>query len=297
MVKFPKDSEKNNAISYEDQKPTSRPLLPVIFVLDTSGSMSATADGGTPISILNRTMEETIRILGGFARSNADVLLKFGVLQFDSNVKWMQPKGLEEFEDFVYQPLTAGGLTSLGAALTELDSKLSRSAFLTSTTGHCSPIIIFMTDGAPTDKWSDPLKKLVRSNTWYQNAIKIGFAVGALAKTDVLTQVVGNPEAVIQTNDLQLFSRLLSKAALNSAMIGSRSHLPEESEDGGEVVKKTLEQEGKTGAKTGKELGEAVNREYLPEEKTPEEKEKKPAEKKPSAKKPADDDEGAGKWD
>ena len=281
MVKFPKDSEKNNAIVYEDQRPTSRPLLPVIFVLDTSGSMKEAAKGsGTPISILNRTMEETRRILGDFARSNADVLLKFGVLQFDSNVKWMQPKGLEEFEDFVYQPLTAGGLTSLGAALTELDSKLSRSAFLASTSGYCSPIVIFMTDGAPTDLWAEPLKKLVRSNTWYQNAIKIGFAVGARAKIDVITQVVGNPEAVIQTNDLQLFSRLLSKAALNSAMIGSRSHLPEDSEDGGEVVKKTLEQEGATGAKTGKDLGVTVDRDYLPPENTQ-----------------SDDAEGQGKWD
>ena len=281
MVKFPKDSEKNNAIVYEDQRPTSRPLLPVIFVLDTSGSMKEAAKGsGTPISILNRTMEETRRILGDFARSNADVLLKFGVLQFDSNVKWMQPKGLEEFEDFVYQPLTAGGLTSLGAALTELDSKLSRSAFLVSTTGHCSPIIIFMTDGAPTDQWAEPLKKLVRSNTWYQNAIKIGFAVGEYARPDVITQVVGNPEAVIQTNDLQLFSRLLSKAALNSAVIGSVSHLPEDSEDGGGVVKKTLEQEGATGAKTGKDLGLTVDRDYLPPENTQ-----------------SDDAEGQGKWD
>jgi len=281
MVKFPKDSEKNNAIVYEDQRPTSRPLLPVIFVLDTSGSMKEAAKGsGTPISILNRTMEETRRILGDFARSNADVLLKFGVLQFDSNVKWMQPKGLEEFEDFVYQPLEAGGLTSLGAALTELDSKLSRSAFLVSTTGHCSPIIIFMTDGAPTDQWAEPLKKLVRSNTWYQNAIKIGFAVGEDAKPDVITQVVGNPEAVIQTNDLQLFSRLLSKAALNSAVIGSVSHLPEDSEDGGGVVKKTLEQEGATGAKTGKDLGLTVDRDYLPPENTQ-----------------SDDAEGQDKWD
>lgn len=163
--------------------------IPIFFVLDTSGSMD-----GQPISMLNHAMEEVLNILGNFAASNADALLKIGVLQFSSGAKWMQPKGLEEFGDFVYNPLTAGGLTDMGAALDELDQKLSRRSFLVSTTGRCKPIIIFMTDGQPTDPWEKALKNISENNKWYQNSIKIGFAVGDQANTSILSQIVGNSE-------------------------------------------------------------------------------------------------------
>ena len=146
-----------NTIDMNEMEPVARPLLPIFFVLDTSGSMT-----GQPISMLNHAMEEVINIVGNFAASNSDALLKIGVLQFSSGAKWIQPKGLEEFGDFIYNPLSAGGLTDMGAALNELDEKLSRKSFLVSTTGRCKPIIIFMTDGQPTDNWEAALKNIKR---------------------------------------------------------------------------------------------------------------------------------------
>ena len=103
--------KKGNSIDMKELEPIARPLLPIIFVLDTSGSME-----GQPISMLNHTMEEVINILGNFAASNPDALLKIGLLQVHSGAHWIQPKGLEEFGDF-YNPLTARGLTEMGAAL------------------------------------------------------------------------------------------------------------------------------------------------------------------------------------
>src|SRR5699024_7373295 len=144
-----------NTVDMNELEPVARPLLPIFFVRDTSGSMT-----GQPISMLNHAMEEGINILGNFETSNADALLKIGALQVSSGAKWMQPKGLEELGDFVYNPLTAGGLTDMGAALDELHQKLSRESFLVSTTGRCKPIIIFMTDGQPTDDWEKALKNI-----------------------------------------------------------------------------------------------------------------------------------------
>lgn len=229
-----------NSIDMNEMKPVARPLLPVIFVLDASGSMQ-----GQPISMLNHAMEEVKNILGRFAASNSDALLKIGILQFASDVQWVQPKGLEEFEDFEYNPLKAGGLTAMGAALKELDEKLSRNAFLTSTTGRCAPIIIFMTDGFPTDDnicyWKESLKKL-RENKWYRFAIKIGFAVGDDADCQMLSEVVGNSEAVIQTNDLNTFNKLLQKVAINSAMIGSKSHTAGEMPSGEDIIRAAIKE-------------------------------------------------------
>lgn len=87
-----------NTIDMNEMEPVARPLLPIFFVLDTSGSMT-----GQPISMLNHAMEEVINIVGNFAASNSDALLKIGVLQFSSGAKWIQPKGLEEFGDFIYK--------------------------------------------------------------------------------------------------------------------------------------------------------------------------------------------------
>lgn len=239
-----------NGVDMNKLKKVTRPLLPLLFVLDTSGSMD-----GQPISVLNHTMEETVHMIEDFARKSADALVKIGVLSFDSGTSWMQPGGLEELGDFVYEPLTAGGLTALGAALRELDEKLSRHAFLTSTTGWCRPIIIFMTDGRPNDEWEEALR-VIENNTWYRNAIKIGFGVGDHAEMSVLSQIVGDSEAVLQTTELEVFGKMLRKVALDSVMIGSKSRLTEDTMTGRSIVKSVLEEEGNsTDIKTGKDMG------------------------------------------
>lgn len=230
-------------------RPAPRPLLPIIFVLDTSGSMlnASGCTGGQPISMLNRAMEEVVEILTDFSAHNADALLKIGVLQVHSGADWVQPRGLEELGDFIYSPLSAGGLTDFGEALNELNKKLSRSAFLVSTSGHCMPIIIFMTDGKPTDDWESALKTL-ETNGWYQNAVKIGFCVGENAERDFLIRIVGGEkfeEAVISTNDLEKFSNLLKKAAVESAMVVS--HPPtSENPNGVDIAKNIIKESNDT---------------------------------------------------
>ena len=146
----------------------------------------------------------------------------------------------------------------MGAALDELDQKLSRRSFLVSTTGRCKPIIIFMTDGQPTDDWEKALKNISENNKWYQNSIKIGFAVGDQANTSILSQIVGNSEAVIQTSDLATFNILLQKVAINSAMIGSKSHIAGDNPSGEDIVKGTIEETGQTDAKTAGDMGVTV---------------------------------------
>lgn len=238
----------------KDFEVIARPLLPIIFVLDTSGSMT-----GQPISMLNHAMEEVKNILTNFAKSNSDALLKIGVLQVHSGAHWLQPNALEEFEDFELKRLEAGGLTDMGAALMELDNKLSRKTFLVSTSGWCKPIIIFMTDGQPTDSWEEPLKSIKANNSWYKNSIKIGFAVGDGADVKVISEIVGNSEAVIKVDDLKTFDILLQKVAINSAMIGSKSHVAGETPSAKEIIQSTLEETGQSdNVQTGDDMGVQV---------------------------------------
>ena len=208
---------------------TPRRELHVFYILDTSGSMS-----GTPIATLNNAMTETVEVVRQQAKSNADALVKISVLEFNSGFRWLQPQGPEEMEHFIWKDLKAGGLTDMGAALKELDSKLSRHAFLNSMTGAYLPVIIFMTDGYATDDYKKALEQ-IRKNRWFERGTKIGFAVGEEADAEMITEIVGSAEAVVQTDNLELFARMLKFASVTATMLCSQSRT-DDSEISGKVI-------------------------------------------------------------
>lgn len=214
--------------STSDLNEVARRELTVFYVLDTSGSMT-----GAPISTLNRAMEETIEVLKD--QKNSDAKLKIAVLEFNSGCKWVQPAGPEEMEDFFWEDLEAGGLTDVGAALNELDDKLSTKAFLDSMTGAYMPIIIFMTDGYATDDYTKALDE-IRKNKWFKRATKIGFAIGDDPDLKMICEVVGNSEAVVRTNDLELFAKLLRFASVTASMLVSKSRTSEEEITGAKII-------------------------------------------------------------
>lgn len=215
-----------------------RRALPIFYVLDTSGSMM-----GEKIERLNHAMEETTLALKQVAQHNGDAQLKVAVLTFDSKISWVQPAGPEDMEDFIWTDLGAGGMTCLGAALDELESKLHHDAFLTSSTGTLMPVIIFMTDGYPNDDYLKALERINR-NKYFAKAVKIGFAIGEEADATVIAQVVGDAEAVIKTDDLGLFARLIRFVSVTSSTMASVSHTTASELKGSTVVSEVLKGEG-----------------------------------------------------
>ena len=221
--------------SLNELEKAPRRAMHVFYVLDTSGSMQ-----GAPIAQLNRAMEETVDTLKDVAKSNADAELKIAVLEFSTGCRWIQPKGPEDVEDFVWEDLTAGGLTEVGCALKELDSKMSRNAFLSSMTGSYLPLIIFMTDGFATDDYKKQLEN-IRQNKWFARATKIGFAIGDNADLNMIADVVGNGEAVVKTNDLEVFSKMIKFASVTASMLNSTSRTTNEGASGADVIKAALD--------------------------------------------------------
>ncbi|MCR5486144.1 MAG: VWA domain-containing protein [Lachnospiraceae bacterium] len=198
----------------------SRKDLPIFYVLDTSGSMS-----GEKIGMLNRAMDETVEALKEVAAKNADARLRIAVLSFDSDFKWLNPHGLEDAEDFIWQELKPSGMTYLGKALDELDGKLSKNAFMQNATGSFMPIIIFMTDGYPNDDWEAAFER-IQNNRWFTKALKLGFVLSEEA-TDraVLDKLTGSSEAVIQTLNLEEFKKDIVLASVSASLIQSRSRV------------------------------------------------------------------------
>lgn len=215
---------------------TPRKDLHVFYILDTSGSMD-----GEKISKLNHAMEECTVALTNIAKKNADAKLKIAVLTFNSKCEWVTKNGPEELEDFEWEYVEAGGLTVMGEALKELDSKLSRHKFLNSMMGALMPVMIFMTDGYATDDYMQALEE-IRKNKWFRRGTKIAFAIGDDADTSMISSIVGNKEAVIQTSDLSLFERLMKFVTVTASMLVSESHTSETDTSGDAVVAKAKQE-------------------------------------------------------
>lgn len=215
----------------------SRRALPVFYVLDTSGSMS-----GEPIDSLNAAMRATTNALRQVAAHNGDAKLKVAVLSFDTDARWLQPAGPEDMEDFIWTNLQAGGYTFVDRALKELNEKLSKDSFLASETGLLYPIIIFMSDGYAMGDYRNELNRISK-NRYFKNAVKVGFAIGDKPDVEMIARVVGNPEAVLRTENLGVFAKLIRFASVTSSTMASVSHVTGNEITGSQVVAKVLGQE------------------------------------------------------
>lgn len=212
-----------------------RPNLHVFYVLDTSGSMR-----GNPIGILNNAMDSTVDALKQVAAHNSNAQVKIAVLEFNTECRWIQPAGPEDMEHFFWDNLTAGGMTYVGAALDELDSKLHRGKFLEASNGAFLPVIIFMTDGFANDDYMAALER-IRRNKWFAKATRVGFAIGDDADVSMIVKLTGDPEAVIRTDDLGLFATMIKFVSTSSVTIASRSYTAEGAASGGNVVRDAFE--------------------------------------------------------
>ena len=198
-----------------------RRVMTLFLLVDCSGSMSINGNIGK----VNGAIEEMRPLLREVSDENADAEIKIAVLAFSTGCRWVT-NGAESMDDFQWNDLEAGGLTEMGAAFTELESKLSRSEFLASATGAYAPVIILLSDGQPNDNWEKGLEKL-KHNNWYRSATKIAIGVDEGADESVLpvlSAFTGTPETVLKVSgERDTLKSLLCRLAVVSSTMQSRS--------------------------------------------------------------------------
>ena len=217
----------------DDVVSVPRRTMTLFFVIDTSGSMA-----GNKIGAVNDAVENVLPMLDEISASNPDAEIKVAALEFSSGCNWLydEPKLASEF---VWQDVTASGLTSLGAACQELNTKLSRNGFMQTPSGSFAPAIILLSDGGPTDDFYGGLSKL-KANNWFKNAIKIAIAIGDADK-DVLTQFTGTNEAVFTVHNIDALKQIIRVVAVTSSQIGSKSSTAGDTTKQEQVIKDVTE--------------------------------------------------------
>lgn len=200
----------------------NRRVMTMFFLIDASGSMY-----GSKIGTVNSTIEELINNdLKDLSETNPDAEIKLAVMKFSTDCEWMTPApvSLERYGD--WENIEADGLTAFGAACEELCSKLSqKTGFMTreaSPIGYYAPVIIVMSDGAPTDDFERALVKL-KENKWFKSALKIAIAIGEDADENALIKFTGNKELVIHADKVNMLKKVIKTVAVTSSQIASSS--------------------------------------------------------------------------
>lgn len=170
--------------------------LPVYLLLDTSGSMS-----GDPIEAVKQGVKALISELKGDPQALETAYLS--VITFASSAQQVSP--LTELMLFKEPELSAGGSTSLGAALTLLTQCIETEVKKSTPTqkGDWRPLVFILTDGAPTDDFEAPARKLKS----LKPANIIACAAGSYADTTVLKEITDNVLLMnnLSTGDLAQF--------------------------------------------------------------------------------------------
>lgn len=194
-----------------------RKVMTLFYIVDTSGSMS-----GAKIGALNAAVRETLPIIEEISKTNSDSKIKVSVLEFSSGCEWMYPTPIE-VESFEWRDLQASGLTSLGEAYDELSEKLSHShGFMNEATGSFAPVIILLSDGAPTDSPEHALEKL-KSNKWFNVATKVAIAIGNDCLKQTLIDFTGNQEAVLTVHNIDELKKIIRMVSVTASRVNSKS--------------------------------------------------------------------------
>ena len=238
----------------------SRKKMVVFLVIDTSGSMK-----GERIGAVNNAMPDVIDMLAEAGAQKANVDIELALMTFDSDARWVTPMP-EPVEEYTYRKITEpAGLTNVGLAFKKLDEVLSRDAFMKSQGGHYAPLLLLVTDGAPTDPETYPaaLNKL-KKNAWFKHSSKVVIAVESDATNPdalkMMLQFTGTQEGVVFASNAAQLAHMIQFVTMTSVDFNTRQESanrePEGADSSGEATSAVVGGEGSFAPELPPEIAE-----------------------------------------
>lgn len=135
------------------QVSTSERYMPVVLLLDVSGSM----DGDK----INNLYDATVKMIETFnEEGKKEIPYKIAIITFGSSVEYHTPY-TDATKDFAnnLRPFYADGMTPLGTAL-RMAKDLIEDKTETKTKWY-RPAVVLVSDGYPNDSWQSPLSDFV----------------------------------------------------------------------------------------------------------------------------------------
>lgn len=164
---------------------TSARPLPVILMLDTSGSMI-----GDKIDVLNKAVRE---MLSDFAEEDsASAEIHVAAITFGRTAQWHLNLTSADELSGKWEDLTAAGKTPLGGAIKLLQDALEDKNTIPSRAYR--PTIILVSDGIPTDDWGASIADFINSDR-AMKASRFSMGIGDdvdTSENSVLQQFIGN---------------------------------------------------------------------------------------------------------
>ena len=185
--------------------------LPVILLLDTSGSMEASGN----INVLNSAVREMLQDFA--SQDNGRVVIKVAIITFGGSdaQQFLPLKPAKEALDG-YKDMQAQGMTPLGGALNLAKSRLIEDKSVILSRDY-RPTIILVSDGNPNDNWQDALHSFIttgRSAKCYRMAM----GIGQLPKEaqDVLKKFVSDEEMIFYAEDSRKIKNFFKTVAIST---------------------------------------------------------------------------------
>ena len=193
--------------------PKAKPL-PVILLLDVSGSMS-----GEKICNVNDAVRDMLNTFSD--TENGETEIHVAIITFGSQVKLHQP--LESASAIRWQDLSADGMTPLGTALQMAKALIEDKDVVPSRAYR--PTVVLISDGGPNDAWEQPLSSFINEGR-SAKCDRMAMAIGAGADEAVLGKFIeGTPNKLFYAENAKQL-RDFFKFVTMSVTIRTKSQTP-----------------------------------------------------------------------
>lgn len=183
--------------------------LPVVLLLDTSGSMSENGK----ISTMNTAVNEMLEGFKSLDSTNAQISV--AIVTFGGRAE--KYSALTPASDMGSVAMSANGNTPLGAALTMAKKMIEDKEVITSRAYR--PVVVLVSDGMPNDSWQQPLeefKSTGRTAKCYRMAMGIG--VGENTENyNVLKRFIDEEERVFCASDAKDIEKFFKYVTMSVA--------------------------------------------------------------------------------
>lgn len=207
------------AFNPNDYKAPEAKKLPVILLLDVSGSMR----GEKIDSLYNATIDMIETFAAAQAREQEiDVaIITFGdKLDLHTSytpVKDLRARGINK--------LTASGQTPMGTAVKMAKDMIDDK---TVTTGRIfRPAVVLVSDGEPTDSWEEPFKSFINDGR-SAKCQRFAVAIGKSARRDVLEKFTLDSKAVFYAEDAKDISEQFKTISMSISTTAQKPSATEE---------------------------------------------------------------------